>query len=170
MPALSSDALYLAGFALAHAAWSVSDLREDELLCPLAIVEGAGGRRLARFEASSQAEAIGAGQVALKVAIDNGETVAFAREGTWRPVEGSQPAGDVLAVEFSDESMDRPATILQRFRRPSPDTQFRLLGEPVLVVDGSIVERVNASAALDDLLIGVRSHSAVRDLWDSWQQ
>ena len=170
MPALSSDALYLAGFVLAHAAWSVSDLREDELLCPLAMVEGAGGRRLARFEAPSQAEAIGAGQAALKGAIANGETVAFAREGTWRPVEAGQPADDVLTVEFCDESMERPAVILQRFRRQAPNAPFRLLGEPTLVVDGSVVESANARDALDDLFLGVRSHSAVRDLWDSWQQ
>ena len=130
MPALSYDALYLAGFVLAHAAWSVSDLREDELLCPLAIVEGAEGRRLARFEASSQAEAIGAGQAALKVAIGNGEMVAFAREGTWRPMEPGTSPDDVLTVEFCDESMDRPAMILQRFRRQTANAQFQLLGEP----------------------------------------
>jgi hypothetical protein len=105
----------------------------------------------------------------LKVAIGNGETVAFAREGRWRPMETGQPPDDVLTVEFCDESMDRPAIILQRFRRQTLNAQFQLLGEPALVVDGSVVDHANARDALDDLLLGVRSHAAVRDLWDSWQ-
>ena len=170
MPALSSDALYLAGFVLAHAAWSVSDLPEDELLGPPAMVERSGGRHLARFEAPNQAEAISAGQAALNLAIANGETAAFAREGTWRPLGTGQPVEDALTVEFCDETMDRPAMILQRFRRHNANAQFRLLGEPVLVLDGSLVEPANARDAIQDLLLGVHSHPAVRDLWGSWQQ
>lgn len=43
--------LSLAGFAFAHAAWSVSDLSEGELLVPLALIEKSGERQLLRFEA-----------------------------------------------------------------------------------------------------------------------
>jgi hypothetical protein len=169
MPSLSSDALYLAGFVLAHAAWSVSDLPEDELLCPLAIIERSGGRHLVRFEAPSQTEAITAARSALQLAIVRRETAAFAREGTWRPLETGQASDDVLTVEFYDETMDRPAMILQRFRRLSPTAQFRLVGDPALVLDGNLVEGGASRHAIEDLLLGVRSHPAVRDLWDSWQ-
>lgn len=43
----------LAGFVLAHAAWSVSDVPKGELLVPLAVVEKNGQRQLLRFEAQS---------------------------------------------------------------------------------------------------------------------
>jgi len=38
-------ALRLAGFVLAHAAWSISDVPRGELLVPLAIVERQGQRQ-----------------------------------------------------------------------------------------------------------------------------
>ena len=44
----------LAGFVLAHAAWSVSDLPKGQLLVPLAVVETGGQRQLLRFEAQTQ--------------------------------------------------------------------------------------------------------------------
>ena len=55
--------ILLAGFVLAHAAWSVSDLPKGELLVPLAIVEKNGQRQLLRFEAPTQAQAIAEGKV-----------------------------------------------------------------------------------------------------------
>jgi hypothetical protein len=58
MADLSTDSLVLAGFALAHAAWSVSHTADDELLCPLAVVQDADDRRLMRFEAAAQEPAI----------------------------------------------------------------------------------------------------------------
>ena len=38
-------AVSLAGFVLAHAVWSVSDLPQGELLVPLALIEKAGQRK-----------------------------------------------------------------------------------------------------------------------------
>lgn len=52
----------LAGFVLAHAAWSVSDLPRGERLVPLAVVETAGQRQLLRFEAPTQEQAISDGK------------------------------------------------------------------------------------------------------------
>ncbi len=51
------DAVFLAGFTMAHAVRSVSDTPDDELLVPLAIVTRNGERQLMRFEADSQVEA-----------------------------------------------------------------------------------------------------------------
>ena len=48
-------ALRLAGFALAHAAWSVED---GETLCTLAMVEVRGDRELVRYEADSITESV----------------------------------------------------------------------------------------------------------------
>jgi hypothetical protein len=52
----------LAGFVLAHAAWSVSDLPKGQLLVPLAVVETGGQRQLLRFEAQTQEQSIAAGK------------------------------------------------------------------------------------------------------------
>jgi hypothetical protein len=63
---VTSDSLVLlAGFAIAHAAWSVSDLPQGELLVPLAFVEKNGQRQLLRFEAKTQDQAIAEAKAAL---------------------------------------------------------------------------------------------------------
>ena len=62
MTSLPQSALSLAGFTLAHAAWSLSDTHDGELLCPLAVLEQQDGtRRFMRFEADTQEHAIIAG-------------------------------------------------------------------------------------------------------------
>jgi len=48
------DALRFAGFALAHAAWVISDLESGELLCPIGVVERGDTREVVPFEAESQ--------------------------------------------------------------------------------------------------------------------
>src|SRR4051812_395451 len=81
MTELPHTALALAGFALAHAAWSISDTEDGELLCPLAVVESKdGARRLMRFEADTQEEAIVAGKAAMRDATGDAAAWAFARE------------------------------------------------------------------------------------------
>src|SRR2546425_10308417 len=76
--------LLLAGFVLAHAAWSVSDLPNGELLAPLAMVERGGHREITRFEAASQAAAIAEGRAAMAKLGTSVDAWAFAREGLIR--------------------------------------------------------------------------------------
>jgi hypothetical protein len=56
--AIPEAASLLAGFILAHAAWSVSDLPEGDFLVPLAIVETGSERKLVRFDSETQEQAI----------------------------------------------------------------------------------------------------------------
>jgi hypothetical protein len=162
-------ALLIAGFALAHAAWSVSDLSETELLVPLAVVERSGQRHLARFEAATQEAAIARGKAAM--AADNeSEAWAFAREGTWR-AKNDAPSQDVLVVSFWARGMQRPASLVQPFRRAVDSAHpFQLIGAPwVLGADGHQLSDVQAEAARKLLLQGAMSHSAVAPLWATWQ-
>src|SRR5512132_1724097 len=73
----------LAGFVLAHAAWSVSDLPKGELLVPLAVVETGGQRQLLRFEAQTQEQSIAEAKATLTKR--QGQLDAWAR-GMTRPI------------------------------------------------------------------------------------
>jgi len=77
--AITELALLLAGFALAHTAWSISDA--PDLLVPLAIVERSGQRELMRFEAGTQQEAITRGKAHMHALTGEYDDWAFAREG-----------------------------------------------------------------------------------------
>jgi hypothetical protein len=168
MASLSAEALFLAGFALAHAAWSVSDTSPDELLCPLVFLERGDERRLVRFEAETQAKAISAMKDAMGAAMREEEAFAAASEGTWRPNGIGSDSEDVITVDFWAPGMDAAATTLQPFRRAQIESRFTLLTQPRLVLNGVMVNQDDAAPALELLLEGVRSHSAVHSLWDSW--
>lgn len=161
MASFSAETLNLAGFTLAHAAWNVSDLSIDDLLAPLALVEERGERRLIRFEADTQEEAIVSGKAAMEEATHSAEGWAFAREGLWRPGGKDAPPQDVLTLDFWGIPMKAPASILLPFRRMSEHMPFQLLSEPVFVVDGRMMKTEDSRtlvAALDD---GIQSHGAV---------
>lgn len=158
----------LAGFVLAHAAWNVSDAAHGELLCPLAVVEQPGGeRRLLRFEADTQEAAIAAGKSVMSEAVASAVAWAFAREGTWRPVGASEPQ-DVLTIDFWARGMRGAASLVQPFERCTRGGRFRLLGDPMLVVEGLVVEQDTARASLEAVGAGVMTHPKAAELWQSW--
>ena len=160
-------ALLLAGFALAHAAWSISDVPEGELLVPLAMVEEAGQRRLVRFEDATQEEAIRKGKAAMAELTATADAWAFAREGLMPEAGGKV---DVFSVDFWAKGMREPATLIQRFEPFARRGKFRVIGQPELVVKG----RVQESKATEDLLprirAGIAQHQKVAALWDTWSQ
>ena len=167
MSSLSTAPFTLAGFTLAHAVWNVSDTAEDELLVPLAIVEREGQRQLLRFEADTQEAAIADGKATITQHADALDAWAFAREGSWRPTGPAGPPQDVLTVEFSGAGMDRPAVVLQPFARVRADTVFRLLGDPIFVIDGRIANDPRPDAR-DALMTGIRAHPTAGNLWAAW--
>lgn len=161
---IPEPATLLAGFVLAHAAWNVSDLPEGELLVPLAIVEKAGERRLMRFEAETQAEAIEKGKATMKKEQAEVEGWAFAREGL-------MPRGDkkvdVITVEVWVKGMTKPVSFIQQFR-PYSTGDFRIVGPALLVLEGQIQEEKAAADSVDKLYIGVQTHSKAAPLWAEW--
>jgi len=169
MANLSAESLLLAGFTLAHAAWNVSDTTPEELLCPLAILERSGERRLLRFEADTQEQAIRAMKEAMAEARHVEESFAAAREGSWRPRGPDTDPEDVLTIDFWAPGMETTASMLQPFRRAQAPRGFALLGAPLLVINGAILRPEDAVPAVEVLMEGVRSHSAVEPLWNGWQ-
>jgi hypothetical protein len=158
---IPATAWTLAGFALAHASWIVSEMSDDELLAPFALLESDGHRELRPFEAGTQAEAIAAGKQFVLHETTAGAW-AFAREGTLRI--GDQ-AADVVVVEFWEGGMAAPVALVQRFERFTKSGRFKIVGQPSLSIQG----RSSSELRIDLLRAGIDSHPKVAALWDTWQ-
>jgi hypothetical protein len=87
-------ALRLAGFALAHAAWSVED---GETLCTLAFVETAGERELARYEAPTIPDSLELAFEDLGRRLADGGHAALVFDGYATP-EGGERTDALLAI------------------------------------------------------------------------
>lgn len=169
MQTFPAPALSLAGYVLAHAAWSISEADPDEHLCPLAIVERRdGARRLRRFEAESQEAAILAGKDAMHEASSDAAAWAFAREGAWRKMDADK-SGDVLAIDFWAIGMPDVATFIQPFHRGSRGGRFRIGGVPTLVVGDKLLPRDEADPIIDAIVAAVDAHVVVAKLWPTWR-
>ena len=158
-------AVLLAGFVLAHAAWSVADLPRGELLVPMAMIEKSGQRQLLRFQADTQEQAIADGKATLVKRQPDLDAWAFGREGLMP--EGAAKI-DVLTVDAWGKGMARPITFVQKFS-PASSGAFRLLGDPIVVVEGKAVEGAEAARLLKTLSDGVRQHPKAAQLWDGWR-
>ena len=157
--------LLLAGFVLAHAACNVSDLPEGESLCPFAIAEKDGERRLLRFEAETQEEAIENGKRFFVQAQVDSSAVAFVREGILT-LDGRRM--DVLVIDFWVKEMKNTQTIVQEFQPYVKEGRFKILNSPMLLINGEIQEGHDVKEALSILYKGVQTHSQVAPLWSSW--
>lgn len=158
-------AVLLAGFVLAHCAWSVSDLPRGELLVPMAMIEKSGYRQLLRFQADTQEQAIADGKATLAKRQGDLDAWAFGREGLMQ--EGLAKV-DVLTVDAWGKGMARPITFVQKFT-PASTGAFRLLGDPLIFIDGKAVEGAETARLLKTLGDGVRQHPKVGQLIESWR-
>jgi hypothetical protein len=157
----------LAGFVLAHAAWSMSDLAAGDLLTPVAITELEGARELIRFEAATQDEAVAEGKRAMQSFAERVDGWAFARDGLLR-IRGSESAQHVLAVEFGRRAEKRPHTIIQPYAPAASASGFRILGEPVIMRGADLLDPAEVPAVLHLLHGGIQDHPAAAPLWDGW--
>ena len=162
---VSESALLLAGFVLAHAAWSISDA--PDLLVPLAIVERNGQREVMRFEADTQEEAIAHGKAKMATLSGEVDEWAFAREGLFNEKEGKV---DAISIEIGVKGTTQRITLIQRIEPYAKRNHFRLIGDPEVVIDGKLQE----SPKVKDLLViihrGVSQHSKAASLWDGWRK
>ncbi len=158
--------LQLAGFVLAHAAWIVSGLGEDELLCPFAVVERGGERKLSVFEAGTQTEAVRNGRDFVAGAVTDSEAWAFAREGIFRLQDRKV---DVISVDYWSKGMDSPRTLIQVFQPPAGGARFRVVGAPLFVRDGVVQEGAAAEGAVSLINQGIQGHAKAAPLWAGWQ-
>jgi hypothetical protein len=155
----------LAGFVLAHAAWSVSDLPKGELLVPLAVVETGGQRQLLRFQAQTQEQSIAEGKATLTKRQGQLDAWAFVREGLMPDGTGKV---DVLTVDAWARGMTRPITFVQKFS-PYSSGAFRIRGDAIVIVDGKLVEGAEATGLVRRLYEGVSQHPKAGQLWSGWR-
>ncbi len=162
---IPEPALILAGFVLAHSAWSISDAAD--LLVPLAVVQQNGNRELMRFEADTQEEAIAHGKAKMATLGDDVDCWAFAREGVFRETaEGI----DVISVDIGGKDIKTRLAIIQRFQPYRNKKKFRLLGDPEVVIDGVLQEQRTSQEMLKIIRRGVLQHSKVAPLWEGWHR
>jgi hypothetical protein len=162
---IPESALLLAGFVLAHAAWSISDA--PDLLAPLAMVEQNGQREIMRFGADTQEEAIAHGKAKMATLSGDVDEWAFAREGLFNEKQGKV---DVIGVDTGVKGSTQRITLIQRFERYAKRNHFRLLGEPEIVIDGNLQGSTKVKDLLGTVRRGVSQHSKVAPLWDGWHK
>src|SRR5574341_477124 len=146
----------LAGFALAHAAWSVSD---GGTLCTLALTEKGNEHQLYRFEADALPESVeGARQklIELQPSIDRWVLVF---DG-YLTLENRQI--DALVVQPWGAPRT-PARIIQKYRPAKFLQSFKILGDPIFVDDRS--EIFESNQLHDWLLKGIMRHTKATHLW-----
>jgi hypothetical protein len=151
----------LAGFALAHAAWSV---RDGETLCTLALSEKGNERRLYRFEADSLAESVeNARQLLqdLQSSVDRWVLIF----DTHLKLENQQTDALVIQLWGAPEA---PVRIIQKYRPAKFLQHFKTLGDPIFVDDG---KGIFESSQLQEWLVqGIMRHEKVAHLWKKWFQ
>lgn len=163
--AVPEVASLLAGFVLAHATWSVSDLPKGEVLIPFAIVEAEGKREMSRFIADSQDQSIEKGKEFVTRQQASASAWALAKESQVNTNKGKV---DVLVVETWQKGMKEPMSYIQPFQ-PYASGTFKLLGPAIPVVSGSMIDTAHSKPYLDILYRGVSSHPKAASLWSSWQ-
>jgi hypothetical protein len=162
---IPESALLLAGFVLAHAAWSISDA--PDLLVPLAMVERNGQREIMRFEADTQEEAIAHGKAKMATLSGDVDVWAFAREGLFNEKEGKV---DVISVHIGVKGSAQRITLIQRFEPYAKRNHFRLIGDPEVVIDGNLQDPTKVKDLLVSVRRGVSQHSKADSLWDGWHK
>jgi hypothetical protein len=136
-------ALRLAGFALAHAAWSVED---GETLCTLALIEVGGQRELARYEADSIPGSVDLAQADLSARLRNGGLAALVFDGFVTPPDGERT--DALIVELIGSGGQGLGRVIQPYRAAKRSripligraSGFAILGEPIVTDDIQVAD------------------------------
>jgi hypothetical protein len=163
---ISVSALSLGGFVLAHAAWILSEIEAGELLCPFAMLEKGDGRELLPFEADTQEEAIFGAKAHLMKLGSEIDAWAFAREGL---IRDAGEAVDVISVDLFARGMDEPVALVQRYQSLAPHGQFKLLGIPDVVINGTREDAATASTLLSSVREGAHEHEFASTLWNGWK-
>jgi hypothetical protein len=152
----------LAGFALAHAAWSVS---EGETLCTMAFTENGSDRQLFRFEADPIPESVEIGRQHLNDLQADLERWVLAFDGY---ITLNNKRRDALVIQLWSKCPGTPARIVQPYRPRARLRRFKILGNPIFVDSaGALLEGENYQQWFLD---GVHEHSKMPELWEKWYQ
>ncbi len=160
-----ASALRFGGFALAHAAYCVSDLKGGDLLIPFAVLEQDGKQSIERFYAETQEEAIANGKASLDGFRNLLDYWAFVREGL-RSVNGSDQKTDVLVVSTWAQGLEQPVILMQDYS-PNTNGRFLLLGKTTVIVNDTIFAEEYQEEMRPVILEGVAAHAQGKN-WKKW--
>lgn len=160
-------AIRFGGFVLAHAALIASDVTEDELICPFAVITKDDRRQVVPFESDSQAESVERGKASLDEYKSQVDYWGLGREELWSVPEDGTEKTDVLVVSAWTHGIDDPVVLIQRFRHAATG-QFLLLGAVDIVIDEQVLPPDMASALRTLVMDGIAMHPS-NVQWTSWQ-
>jgi len=110
---ITDGALLIAGYVLAHAGYSVSDLERGGLLIPCVVAETNGQQQVLRFESNTQEQAISETKLKVTELQKSVDIYAWAREGTMHSPDGN--VYNVLSVTAWALGLEHEVTIVQTF-------------------------------------------------------
>ena len=169
--------MQLAGFAMAHAVWCVSD---DEVLIPMMMVESGGHREVLRFQTERLEEGVEEGRRHLVANPDQADRAVLVYDAYLTTEDGRRDAliGEArdFAVRARDESGEADATeggpesagtsivvIYQPYRPAGSEAGFGVYSPKLEFPAESQVDR---QAAAEAFLQGLSAHEKGSEIWD----
>lgn len=156
------QAILLAGYLLAHSAENLSYVDEVKILTPFSICLRGKELHTKFHTGKTQAEAIETAKQELAANHDKCDAWAFAREGR---LDENNEVTQTLSISAWSTGMKDSAVFIQRFTR-SP--KFKLIGEPMVAIDGVVLESTKLGPVLAVLRTGISRHQDGGPKWDSW--
>lgn len=163
---LPAGPLQLAGFLMAHAFWTVSDLPADARYVPQTLCETARGeRQMTSFEAESEEASLRQAEAYLEAAAPAFAACALARQAAVRL--GNEPV-PALVIELV-EGGTPVVTVVQPFR-PAAQGGFALLGDEVVMDGRGPLAPLQAAQAAGEVRAGASDHPGLGEKWTAWNQ
>lgn len=159
-------ALTLAGFVLAHAAWFSADLPAGQRLAPFVVVQRNGERELTRFDQRDHTEAVNKARDFVELSQENADAWAIARQGIFT-IDGSDR--NVIVIEYWSRGMPEPYTVMQEIRPATRRYKFKIIGPPLVFLDGEIQEASEVDGMINTIMTGVEEHTQAGPLWTQWK-
>jgi hypothetical protein len=152
------ELLELAGFATAHAVWSVSD---GAILVPIAMSDKEGQRKLVRFVAEELPQAVEQGRAWLEQNPDEAEIAVLVFDGYVS--SDSEEKTDALILEGRSRAGQK-LTVVQRYR-PASDTAGFAVHRPQLEVPPH--EGLDDDSVGQAFFRGLESHEEGARVWSA---
>lgn len=156
----NASLMHLAGFAIAHAVWCVSD---DEVLIPMMLFVADGKRQVLRFNSETLDQGVEAGRRRLVANPDQAEQAILIYDAFINTDEGRS---DALIGEARDYTADAAVVrIYQRYRPAGSEAGFGVYSPKLEFPAESEVDQQPAAEAF---LQGLTSHQQGGKVWDEF--
>jgi len=147
---------------MGYSADNLSYVDEVKILAPFSICLK-NGEPLTKFHTGkTQTDAIMLAKEELKLNQNKCDAWAFTREGV---MEENGKNISTVSVSGWSEGMESPVDFVQRFERTPV---YRLLGDPLVIVNGVVLGNEEAKPILATFEKGILSHEDAGPKWKSW--